>query len=342
MGYRMNLKKMDEIIEELRRDYRVYAPKWDAGKKKVRYGEIASVSEIVLDRQSDFSPKEIYYPVSQTMFYFTEDDVKDSSLKDEKEIIIFARPCDINSMSRLDRIFLENGGQEDIFYKRLREKVKIAMMECTEGFENCFCVSMGTNKTENYSMAVRIGSDEVLAEIKDDVLDEYFAGADLAEFVPEYIEENKKQIRIPQISNRKMLKTVSELDYWKQFDERCIGCGGCNTVCGTCSCFDTVDIIYKEGSREGERRRVWSSCMLENFTETAGGGRARKTPGANMRFKVLHKFYDYNARFGGDDHMCVGCGRCDIRCPKEISFFDTVNGLCDEIDRIKTGEEGVE
>ena len=46
-------------------------------------------------------------------------------------------------------------------------------------------------------MAVRIGSDEVLAEIKDDVLDEYFAGADLAEFVPEYIEENKKRIRIP-------------------------------------------------------------------------------------------------------------------------------------------------
>jgi len=72
--------------------------------------------------------------------------------------------------------------------------------------------------------------------------------------------------------------------------------------------------------------------MLEDFTLTAGGSRARKTPGANMRFKVFHKFYDYMDRFG-DEHMCVGCGRCDIRCPQEISFFDTVNGLHDEIEK---------
>lgn len=77
MGYRINRKTMDQIIEKLSRDYRVCAPKWDVRKKKVRYGEITSVSENVLDRQSDFSPKEIYYPVSQTMFYFTEDNVKD-------------------------------------------------------------------------------------------------------------------------------------------------------------------------------------------------------------------------------------------------------------------------
>ena len=54
--------------------------------------------------------------------------------------------------------------------------------------------------------------------------------------------------------------------------------------------FDTVDVhLSGKGSRSGERRRVWSSCMLETFTQTAGGGRARKTPGANMRFKVLHQ-----------------------------------------------------
>lgn len=339
MGYRIDLEKMNEILENMSRDYHVFAPKWDARKRKVRYGEIKSISEIVLDRQSDFSPKEAYYPISQTMFYFTEDDVRDSELKDDKGILIFARPCDIYAMSRLDHIFLENGGHEDLFYKRLREKVKIVMLECTQSFENCFCVSVGTNKTEDYSIAVRIGADEILAEVKDDSMAGYFEEASQADFVPEFVSENEKKIRVPQITDRKMLKPISDLDYWKQFDERCIGCGGCNTVCGTCSCFDTVDVIYEEGSREGERRRVWSSCMLENFTETAGGGLARKTPGANMRFKVFHKFYDYRARFGGEDHMCVGCGRCDIRCPKEISFFDAVNGLSDEIDKLKAGKE---
>ena len=32
--------------------------------------------------------------------------------------------------------------------------------------------------------------------------------------------------------------------------------------------------------------------------------------------------------------MCVGCGRCDIRCPENISFFDTVCELHDEIEKM--------
>ena len=133
------------------------------------------------------------------------------------------------------------------------------------------------------------------------------------------------------LESREQLGEVCKLDYWKQYDEECIACGGCNTVCPTCSCFDTVDIIYNETSRDGERRRVWSGCMLRDFTQTAGGGMARKTQGANMRFKVLHKMYDYKARFGGE-HMCVGCGRCIDRCPKGIDYLDAVNGLTDTLE----------
>ena len=39
-----------------------------------------------------------------------------------KKILIFARPCDINAQKRQDKIYLENGGFEDAFYKRIREK----------------------------------------------------------------------------------------------------------------------------------------------------------------------------------------------------------------------------
>ena len=94
-----------------------------------------------------------------------------------------------------------------------------------------------------------------------------------------------------------------------------------------------MDVIYNETSGDGERRRVWSSCMLRDFTATAGGHRARSTPGANMRFKVLHKVYDYKARFGGEEHMCVGCGRCDRRCPKDISFYDAVCGFTQALEQ---------
>ncbi len=352
---------MDKILAALSKKYKIYAPIClpNRGAKKgtdlVRYGEISSVKEIVYDRQSDFSPKEVIYPVTQTMIYFTEKDCTASEIDDSKGLLIFARPCDINGIRRLDNIFINNG-QPDLYYSRMRDRVKFVMMECPHSFEHCFCVSMGTNKTDDYAMAVKLTRDGVLAAVKDAELDQYFrealeaasvgsaaAEADVmakasgaapiskADYVPTFVTENERKAVLPKIPDRETLKRASELEFWKKYDDQCIGCGGCNTVCMTCSCFDTVDIIYKEGSRDGERRRVWSSCMLDDFTRTAGGARARKTPGANMRFKVLHKVYDYRARFGGTEHMCVGCGRCDIRCPKEISFFDAVNTLSAEL-----------
>ena len=181
-------------------------------------------------------------------------------------------------------------------------------------------------------MAVRFEGDHVLVNVADASFADYFTGEDREDFEVQFIQENEKKIRVPDIS-RANLKAVSDLEYWKKFDDKCAACGGCNTVCGTCTCFDTIDVIYEEGSNEGERRRTWSGCMLEDFTRTAGGIRSRKTQGANMRFKVFHKFYDYKARFG-EDHMCVGCGRCDIRCPEKISFFDTVCELHDLIEQM--------
>ncbi len=329
--------QFDHILKKLSEKYTIYAPKHfmtGAGEKKVtiKYAKIQSLSEIVYDRQSDFSPKESYYPISQTMFYFTETEVIEAGLKDDKGILVFARPCDINAMDRLDNIFLNNGGKEDVYYARLHNKVKVIMLECRESFEHCFCVSLGTNKTNQYDAAVRFRESDVLVQVKDAELNDYFAEEEAFTFAPEFVTENKKKLNIPQINDRETLKWASDHEFWNKFDDKCIGCGGCNTVCGTCSCFDTVDIIYNEGSKEGERKRVWSGCMLEDFTQTAGGARARKTPGANMRFKTFHKFYDYKARFGGEQHMCVGCGRCTRRCPAELDFFETVNELAELIE----------
>ncbi len=334
MGYRLSHEHMDGIISDLSQKYRIFAPKLDAQKKRVRYGLIKSVGQIITDRQSDYSPKEIFYPISQVMFYFKDDSVEESEPEDDREILIIARACDINSIRRQDNIFLKNGAAEDTFYKRYREKVKFALLECQESFDKCFCVSAGSNTADDYAFALRITADEILVDVKDDEFCSVFAGEDNADFKVHFIEKNKRTIRIPQI-NKENLRSVSELSYWSKFDSTCAACGGCNAVCGTCTCFDTIDIVYDQGSNDGERRRVWSGCMLADFTKTAGGEIARKTPGANMRFKVFHKFYDYKERFGAE-HMCVGCGRCDIRCPKDISFFETVCEVHDEIEKMNS------
>ncbi|MBU3112630.1 anaerobic sulfite reductase subunit AsrA [Clostridium lacusfryxellense] len=345
MGYYVSSERMDKIINELKKEYKIYAPRrfekrgWKSNTDLIRYAQINSVAEIVYDVESDFSPKEVFYPISQALLYFTEDKCSESSIEDSKGIIIFARPCDINAIRRLDTIFLKNGNMEDNYYKRLRDKVKIFMMECREGFDNCFCVSMGSNKTDNYSAAVRFENGGLLVNTKGDEFEKYFAGETLKDFTPEFVHDNQKKVKLPKINSIDLLKKACNLGLWESFNTDCISCGSCNTVCGTCSCFDTTDIIYNETSRNGERRRIWSSCMLEDFTTMAGGNKVRKTAGEMMRFKTLHKVYDYNARFGGEEHMCVGCGRCISRCPQEISFADTINSLSEEMEKLSSKEE---
>lgn len=334
MGYTMNAARMDEIFTALRETYRIYAPK-KVGKF-IRYGEVKSVDEIVFDEKSHFSPKEVFYPIVQTLLYFSENDVRESEV-DDTPVILFLRPCDVNGIHRLDTIFMENGKQADNFYQRLRQKVKFFLMECPESFETCFCVSMNSNTTDDYAVAVGKREDKLCVEVKDEAFAPYFNAEESSDFTPAFVTENKRTVTVPAIE-RSMVKDIHALDMWREFDDNCIGCGGCNTVCITCSCFDTTDIIYNETSRDGERRRVWSSCMLGDYCTVAGGHNVRAKAGDRMRFKAMHKLFDYNARFG-KGNMCVGCGRCDMRCPKDIHFSETIDKLAAAVETLKEGKE---
>ncbi|MCC8028499.1 MAG: anaerobic sulfite reductase subunit AsrA [Lachnospiraceae bacterium] len=344
-SFRISRSYMNEVLRELKQEYRIYAPvhvpdrgMWET-EGLIRYHEIERVEEIVTDRQSDFSPKEVIYPVSQTIFTFDEDSCRETLPNDPKGIIIFMRPCDVNALKRLDNMFLANGGTSDAYYRLMRGKVKIFMMECERSWENCYCVSMGTNRAENFSAAWKLHGDMIELKVNDPEFVHCFEWAAECAYEPSFIEENERKVRIPDIRGIEMLRDIAGLKFWEEYNDKCISCGGCNTVCPTCSCFDTVDYLNQENSRKGERRRIWSSCMLPDFSKTAGGSIARAFPQQMMRFKTMHKVYDYNARFGGNEHMCVGCGRCIIRCPEDICFADTVNRLSAETDCLNYPEK---
>lgn len=345
MGYYVPEARFEQILAAIQNDYTIYAPKQamrpgQTGENSaVRYGEISSAAEIIWDKQSDFSPKEVIYPIVQTLLYFKGDICQEHALSNAaKPLLVFLRACDLHGIQRLDTIFLQNGGQADCFYQRLRERLHVVVMECGAGFDECFCVSMGTNAAAEYSAAARNTGAGLLLDIPGEALKAYFKEERTADYRPVFVTANRKTVTLPDIDDRALLSSITELDYWKKFDTQCISCGGCNTVCISCSCFDTVDVTYNETSLDGERRRVWSSCMLENFTVMAGGHGVRHTPGARMRFKALHKIYDFQKRFGGR-HMCVGCGRCDKHCPADIRFSETINALAREVSRLKAGTE---
>ncbi len=334
MGFRVSTKQFDVWLAAQNGSYDVYAPMRFAGGNTfsdvdcIRYGKISSISDVVFDKKSEYSFKEVLTPISQTLFFFTEDQCKEAD-PPKKGAIIFMRSCDIHALKRLDDMYLTNG-PADHYYKRLRDNIKIVLMGCKKSFENCFCVSMGSNISNTYDMCINEAGEIYEIDCKDVQWNEFFLnqGCDRHLVVADQVHENPTVVKIPD----NLTADVARASMWEQYNKRCINCGRCNFVCPTCTCFTMQDLYYTENAKVGERRRVWASCMVDGFTDVAGGGSYRKKNGERMRFKVLHKVLDYKQRNGY--HMCVGCGRCDDICPEYISFSHCVNKLEDAMKEV--------
>ena len=227
MGYRMDLKDADRMFAKLQEEYEIWAPKRFVGKGRysdtdlIKYARVDRAEEIEYREKSDFPAKEVLSPITQSLFYFTEDEFIESKAG-SKKLLIFMRPCDIHAQHHQEKIYLTNGGYEDIYYKRMNEKVKIVMMECGEGWDTCFCASMGTNKTDDYSMAVRFGEDGLEFQVKDHAFASYFEGMEECPFEPQFVEKNELTLTVPEIPDKEVLTKLKEHPMWRQFDGRCI------------------------------------------------------------------------------------------------------------------------
>lgn len=335
MGYELTFCEANTWLKKHREQFAFYAPKVFTGSgcfsdtDTIRYGEIERMEDIVFDRKSDYSFKEILLPISQTLFYFTEDEVRVPKAPD-KTPVIFLRSCDFHAVDRLDEIYLKNRF-EDHYYQRLREHVLFVLMGCSEAFDSCFCVDMQSNHTTAYDAYLKVDKHRVLLDVKRET--SLFSSYKEVEVLPEYVTKTSTRVSIPtNLDNR-----VINASLWKEYDKRCIGCGRCNFVCPTCTCFSMQDIFYKENGKVGERRRVWASCHVDGFTSIAGGISFRKSKGERMRYKVMHKVHDFKEAYGY--HMCVGCGRCDDVCPEYISYSNCINKLQGAMKEVEQHEE---
>ena len=335
MGYVLEMESFSKVIEALREDYRIFAPVRKAGAGRftdidaVIYDEVNSAGEIELEAKSDYASKEFLTPLSETLLYFTENEVKEADL-DQKPTLVFGRSCDLHALKRLDQIYLENGIAKDTFYQRRRDQVKCVLIGCGHSYDNCFCVSMDSNKCEDgYVFSVDLIDGRIYADVPDEAFGAYFAGKGGEEkaVVPRYVTENDVKVDIPE----EIPKSIITDELWDEYTARCINCGRCNFACPTCTCYTMQDVFYTDNGRVGERRRVAASCMVDGYTDVAGGGQYRRKNGERMRFKVLHKISDFKKRFGYQ--MCVGCGRCDDICPEYISFSNIIGKVSDAVKR---------
>ena len=225
-------------------------------------------------------------------------------------------------------------GDPDFYYKRRRDGMAFAMIGCAKTCENGFCVAMHSNLSDNYDFSVDVKDGKYCIDLKNKEWDDGLraTGAQEADVAPQRVTENDVTVNIPEDLSYK----VGMSTMWDQYDSRCINCGRCNFVCPTCTCFTMQDVYYDANGKVGERRRVQASCMVDGYTDVAGGGSYRQKNGQRMRFKTLHKVLDFKERFGYQ--MCVGCGRCDDICPEYISFSHIINQLEDGMKEVLSND----
>ena len=202
MGYKLNLENMNLALKELKKTYRIYAPKVFEGAgtfsdtDRVRYGEVSTIEEIEFDKKSSYSYKETILPTRQTLFFFNDDECKEAEV-DERPALVFLRSCEIHSVKRIDDIYLRNGF-EDIYYKKMRENAKFILIGCENSFENCFCVSMGSNKTDEYNAYIKVDGQDVYLDVKDEeiaaILD--YVEKEEKEVTPDFVTENPVKVKV--------------------------------------------------------------------------------------------------------------------------------------------------
>lgn len=334
---------MAALVSALTKKYTVYGPFTRDGNTS--FQEVSAFTDMDLDYVTTIlSPRKYLHKPFETLFSFTEGGktvTEGTRKKDEKMQILFGlHPCDVKAIDLLDKVF--TGKYEDPYYTGHRRNTLIVALSCNQAQDTCFCTSFGAGPY------LKEGADLLITQFGDRFLVEPCSldGVDLLKQLGigrtmnsttrnEYA--RLKAAKLENVENNitrnietgdlhKLLEVNTNHPIWDRLKEDCLACGACTISCPTCYCFnitDHLDLTLKNG----ERRRVWDSCMLLEFAEVALGVNFRNDLAARIKQRIYHKLYSFC--FQHEDWGCVGCGRCIKFCIKRIDpreIIDEIRG----------------
>jgi ferredoxin len=277
-----------------------------------------------IDSRTLLSSKNISFPNSEMILQFSRSDneiTMKSEVKSGEKVLFGIRNCDLNALSRLDKLF--DWDYKDEFWFSKRNNTTYVVNLCTKPLDNrCFCNWVGVNPV-GVDLAdcaiLKVEGGYLLWQITDK------CGA----IINEIKRNSSKEVEIPEIKadsfgeappidgSHDALFNIFIDDVWKMIEPACIGCGICTFICPTCHCFEIQD----EGAL---RVRFWDYCTGAEFTR-ASAHQPRPLQYARYRQRVMHKFSYYPRRFGTIG--CVGCGRCVSECPQNIDIREDIQKL---------------
>jgi len=325
-----------ELVGRLLEDYQVIAPVERNGQ--VLFSLVSNPHEVCMEYKGTtlLPPKRFFFPEKEILFTYEmlDGDVKIydkyEEVKGIRRVIVGMRPCDIQSLNVLDKVFI--GEYHDPYYAARREGTVIIGLTCNEPDDYCFCVFTGSGPTvsEGYDLLltdlgeaylVEIGSErgERIVKLNLDLFRKA-TDADVQERdrILKRAESKMREQKLPDLT--KMYEPLVELfyaDLWREYGRRCVACGKCNFTCPTCRCFNVYDDPNLD-LKSGKRVRVWDSCHFLSFTRVASGEIFRKERHSRVKQRIYHKYCYSIDEIGMIS--CVGCGRCVKVCSAGIDI----------------------
>ena len=267
-------------------------------------------------------------------FNLAEGPSLEPALESEPMTLVGVHPCDIHGIQLLDRIFAD--GNPDAHYLQRRAKTTIIGVDCMPD-DYCFCVSVeSATVTSGYDIFVTpIGEKfavEAATQNGQELVSKYAETqpaesediAALRHRTNQKLRSCKQKLNIEAPNLPMFFDGVWDSPVWKDWADKCLGCGTCNMTCPTCYCFDVLDKM-KLNLTEGERVRLWDGCMLKDFALVATGENFRSNRTNRLEHRFYRKFSYLFVKYGRSN--CVGCGRSCRQCLADITVYDVVNDL---------------
>lgn len=301
-----------------------------------RYQLTKKPSEIDPDCLRTLLPaKKILYPPVDELLEFDADG--GFRTKEEasagRRILFGLHPCDIHAVLTLDQVFSGRYGEPRYFARRGR--TAIVGTDCMPD-EHCFCHATKTDFVDRgFDLFLTDLGEEYFVHIGtafgDDIVR---AGGDLFRPIePDAIglykdRTNRRHAAFSHNVEMIDLPQILELDYdsqiWSNLGAKCFSCGSCSAVCPTCYCYDVFDQVELDGET-GSRYRTWDSCLTNSFAKVADGRNFRQERSTRIKLRYYHKQIAFVEQYGRPS--CVGCGRCIVACPADISVIDVLNAI---------------
>lgn len=320
--YRQTKKEWGGFLEALMNGQEVIAP---IKRGLVRFEPLKDIKDIHLDVQAYFPAKHWFFPEEQTLFTFTKKGFTQPKQESPKRVFFGLRKCDLNAIKHQDLVFIEQG--KDPYYEAKRKNSILLGYHChTAPSPYCFCNSL--DLVDFFDLMfyeykdhfkVEVGSEKGTALVR--------KHAKFFRKIPQPLTGDERHIKNADRLNVTKIMKYYDHQGWKEGVDQCLSCGACTALCPTCYCHSIEDDVKVADPSTGERKRHWSSCLLQGFTRVAGDHVFRKDRESRFKHRIFHQLEWFKEK--NNVPLCTGCGRCISGCPTRIDWVGMLNKMKD-------------